>query len=80
MTLAMHPSFICKDRNQAPYALTLKLPKHMQKEGSRGGLLDFKLYKKGWTILIRNPCRKGVEEGKKQGFVECELEDSLVWF
>lgn len=50
----------------------------MQKEGSRGGLLDFKKYKKGWSILVRNPCIKGREEGKKQGFVECELGDSLV--
>lgn len=79
MTLAMNPTFICKDRSGAAFALTLKLPRHMHREGVRGGALDFKLYRKGWTVLAKGPCRSGVKEGK-QGFVECELEDSLVRF
>ncbi|KUJ23271.1 uncharacterized protein LY89DRAFT_777054 [Mollisia scopiformis] len=77
MTLAMNPTFICKDRSTAPYALTLKLPSHMHREGVRGGALDFKQYKKGWTVVVRAPCRSGVKDGK-QGLVECELEESLV--
>jgi len=77
MTLSTNPTFICKDRSGAPFALTLKLPRHMQKEDLRGGGLDFKLYKKGWTVVVREPARSGVKDGK-QGFVECEVEESLV--
>lgn len=79
MTLSTNPTFICKDRSGAPFALTLKLPRHMQKDDMRGGGLDFKLYKKGWTVVVRRPVRSGVKDGK-QGFVECEVEESLVCF
>ncbi|KAF8864528.1 hypothetical protein BDZ45DRAFT_613580 [Acephala macrosclerotiorum] len=77
MTLGSNPTFICKDRSGASFALTLKLPRHMQKEDVRGGGLDFKAYKKGWTIVVKRPARSGVKDGK-QGFVESEVEESLV--
>lgn len=79
MTLGSNPTFICKDRSGASFALTLKLPRHMQKEDVRGGGLDFKAYKKGWTVVVRCPARSGVKDGK-QGFVEAEVEESLVGY
>jgi hypothetical protein len=71
MTLGANPTFICKDRDTAPFAVMIKLDS-ASKEG-----FDVKAYKKGHTMAIRDAKKYGVKEGK-QGFVETTTEKIKV--
>jgi hypothetical protein len=64
MTLGTNPTFICKDRNMVPFAVTIKLS-----SGSAAEMFDVKICKKGYTMAIQQAKKYGVKEGK-QGFVE----------
>ena len=83
MTLSTSPTFICKDPSGTPFALTMRIPSHLVKEGVRGGGYDVSRFKKGFTVVVREGLggervrRSGVSEGK-QGFVEVGIEGVLV--
>jgi len=61
MTLSITPTYICKDRNKAEFAIKF-VP-------LRGDKLDTTLLKKGHTIVVKNARRSGVKDGK-QGYIE----------
>ncbi|EHL00761.1 hypothetical protein M7I_3147 [Glarea lozoyensis 74030] len=67
------PTFICRDRENEPFAITLKLRDGQTGEGASGR----KAFTKGKCVVIKNGKRKGSQEpneaeGKKgkKGFVE----------
>ena len=64
MTLATNPTFVCKDRDIVPFAVTIKLDSNPQ-----GERFDVKACKKGHTMAILDAKKYGVKEGK-QGFIE----------
>jgi hypothetical protein len=64
MTLGTNPTFICKDRDMVPFAVTIKLNSSFKTE-----IFDAKTCKKGYTMAIREARKYGVKEGK-QGFIE----------
>lgn len=64
MTLGTNPTFICKDRDMGPFAVTIKLGL-----SSPGETFDVKACKKSYTMAIHEAKKYGVKEGK-QGFVE----------
>jgi hypothetical protein len=64
MTLGTNPTFVCKDRDNSPFAVTIKL-------GS-GENFDAKACRKGYMMAIRGARKFGVKEGK-QGFVETSV-------
>jgi len=61
MTLSTTPTYICKDRNKAEFAIKF-VPR-------MGDILDTTLLKKGHTIVVKNAGRSGVKDGK-QGYIE----------
>lgn len=61
MTLSTTPTYICKDRNKAEFAI-----KFVPRQGDK---LDTTLLKKGHTIVVKNARRSGVKDGK-QGYIE----------
>jgi hypothetical protein len=69
MTLSTSPTFICKDPSNTPFALTLRIPAALVKQGVQGGGYDVSAFKKGFTVVVPGARRSGVSEGK-QGFVE----------
>ncbi|KAJ8067297.1 hypothetical protein OCU04_004653 [Sclerotinia nivalis] len=88
MTLSTTPTFICTDSASVSFALTVILEAPLtpaQLEGSvsgngngngnRGGdEFDIKKLKKGHTVVVPNPKRHGVREGK-QGYIRCAWGD-----
>ncbi|KAM3075300.1 hypothetical protein ACMFMF_005978 [Clarireedia jacksonii] len=85
MTLSTTPTFICTDSSSASFALTIILAAPLtpaQLEGSAasaadGSGFDIKKMKKGHTVVIPDPERHGVKEGK-QGYVRCKWEDLVI--
>ena len=72
MTLGTNPTFICKDRDTVPFAVTIKL-----RSASPAEAFDVKICKKGYTMTIRHAKKFGVKEGK-QGFIETSPEKIKV--
>lgn len=87
MTLSTTPTFICIDSSGASFALTIILEAPLtpaQLEGTAGGddkasgnTFDIRQLKKGHTVVIPNPMKHGVKEGK-QGYVKCRWGDLAV--
>ncbi|ESZ92401.1 hypothetical protein SBOR_7209 [Sclerotinia borealis F-4128] len=91
MTLSTTPTFICTDSAGASFALTIILQAPLtpaQLEGSGGGNgngngnegrngFDIDKLKKGHTVVVPNPRRHGVREGK-QGYVRCTWRDLVI--
>ncbi|ATZ53306.1 hypothetical protein BCIN_09g01780 [Botrytis cinerea B05.10] len=87
MTLSTTPTFICTDSASASFALTIILESPLtpaQLEGSVNGNsggdghdFDIKKLKKGHTVVVPNPRRHGVREGK-QGYVRCVWGDLTI--
>ncbi|KAI9642083.1 hypothetical protein NHQ30_009954 [Ciborinia camelliae] len=81
MTLSTTPTFICIDSASASFALTIVLeapltPAQLEGNGS-GNDFDIKKLKKGHTVVVPNPRRHGVREGK-QGYVRCTWGDLVI--
>lgn len=72
MTLGINPTFICKDRDMVPFAVTIKLD-----ATAKGGNFDVKSCKKGYTMAIRDAKKYGAKEGK-QGFIETTMDKIKV--
>jgi len=51
MTLSTLPTFICKDRINVPFALSIKLPSSLLDEKKYMGKFDAKDFKKGYTYV-----------------------------
>ncbi|KAF7933856.1 uncharacterized protein EAE98_003565 [Botrytis deweyae] len=87
MTLSTTPTFICTDSASASFALTIILESPLtpaQLEGSGNGSMsgdgndfDIKKLKKGHTVVVPNPRRHGVREGK-QGYIRCGWSDLTI--
>ncbi|CAD6444585.1 14d3c16e-dbd7-4e8a-87c3-a8289bf82955 [Sclerotinia trifoliorum] len=89
MTLSTTPTFICTDSASVSFALTVILeapltPAQLEGSvtgngnGSRGGdEFDIKKLKKGHTVVVPNPRRHGVREGK-QGYIRCAWDDLAI--
>jgi hypothetical protein len=72
MTLSSTPTFICKDRDSVSFAVKIVLPQGMGLEQ-----FEYKRFKKGFTIVVRD-ARKGGVVGGKQGFIESSLDNIEV--
>ena len=68
MTVSASPTFILKDRNNASFALTLRIPADEINENLPGGGFDAKGFKKGFTAVVEGARRSGAKE-EKAGFV-----------
>lgn len=81
MTLSTTPTFICIDSANASFALTIILDAPLtpaQLEGSESGNdFDIRKLKKGHTVVVPNPRRHGVRQGK-QGYARCRWGDLTV--
>ncbi|TGO38134.1 hypothetical protein BHYA_0081g00300 [Botrytis hyacinthi] len=87
MTLSTTPTFICTDSASASFALTIILEAPLtpaQLEGSENGNIsgdgndfDIKKLKKGHTVVVPDPRRHGVREGK-QGYIRCVWADLTI--
>ncbi|KAB8295073.1 hypothetical protein EYC80_007012 [Monilinia laxa] len=81
MTLSTTPTFICIDSANASFALTIILDAPLtpaQLEGSESGNdFDIKKLKKGHTVVVPNPRRHGVRQGK-QGYARCRWGDLTI--
>ena len=73
MTLSTNPTYVCKDKSGASFAVSIKLAD----VGSAVPKFEVKGFKKGYTIVVRGAKRYGVREGK-QGFVNAVAEDIMV--
>lgn len=70
MTFSDTPTFICKDREAASFALKLtRVP----------GSFDVKSLKTGWSVVVAGASRSGVVK-EKQGFVEVAADEIKVRF
>jgi hypothetical protein len=72
MTFGTNPTYICKDRDVVPFAVTIKLNSSAKEEP-----FDVKSCKKGYTLVISDAKKYGVRDGK-QGFVETAPEETRV--
>jgi len=84
MTLSTNPTLICKDVATTPFAVVIDLSRNtgsplQEQPGIAPTLLqnfDFKPFRKGHTLVIRNARRHGV--GEKQGFIKVAREDVTI--
>ncbi len=70
MTLSSSPTYIVTDGASTSFALTIK-PNSASVYDPSKGPPSLPGFKKGHTVLIENPRRKGVKEGNL-GFVEAK--------
>ncbi|KHJ32972.1 putative zinc mynd-type domain containing protein [Erysiphe necator] len=77
-TLSTSPTYICKDSKGKLFAVTVKIPANEIKENVRGGGFDVTAWKRGWCLVIPEPKRSGVENGK-QGFIALHKADVMVF-